>query len=150
MMDSWLFLPLGVKCNEYLFNADSIPYGDLYLKTLLMQRYANSIFIAEGDGLDWIVTIREKTSDILRSYFNNTKQNRDERLPETERSEKGRLLETAAKLIKSDIMTNVPPVNEYPTTDTLKLQNALDYIPKSLHIMLKALFVGNETNWENC
>ena len=42
-------------------------------------------------------------------------------------------------------MTNVPPVNEYPTTDTLKLQNALDYIPKSLHIVLKALFVGNET-----
>ena len=51
------------------------------------------------------------------------------------------MLETAAKLIKSDIMTNVPPVNEYPTTDILKLQNALDYIPKSLHIVLKALFV---------
>ena len=42
-------------------------------------------------------------------------------------------------------MTNVPPVNENPTTDTLKLQNALDYIPKSLPIVLKALFVGNET-----
>ena len=42
-------------------------------------------------------------------------------------------------------MTNVPPVNEYPTTDTLELQNALDYIPKSLDIVLKALFVGNET-----
>jgi hypothetical protein len=43
---------LRCKMQEYLSNADSIPYGNQYLKTLLMQRYANSIFIAEGDGLD--------------------------------------------------------------------------------------------------
>ena len=43
---------LRCKMQEYLSNADSIPYGNQYLKTLLMQRYENSIFIAEGDGLD--------------------------------------------------------------------------------------------------
>ena len=68
---------LRCKMQEYLSNADSIPYGNQYLKTLPMQRYANSIFIAEGDGLDCIVTIREKTSDILRSTLKQKSLRRD-------------------------------------------------------------------------
>ena len=119
--------------------ADSIPYGNQYLKTLLMRRYTDGIFIAERDGSDCIVTLKEKTSEILRSYFNSRTQTGDEE------SEKRRLLETAAKLIKSDIKNIVPHVNEYPSTETLKLQNALDYVPESLRIVLNALFVGKET-----
>ena len=120
--------------------ADSLPYGNQYLKSQLKERYGNCIYIAEGEGLDDIVTMREKTSHILRSYFNSTKEKGDEE------SQKRAVLEAAARLIKSDIKTNVPTVkDQYPTTEERKLQAALDYIPESLRSVLTALFVGKDT-----
>ena len=98
--------------------ADSLPYGNQYLKSQLKERYGNCIYIAEGEGLDDIVTMREKTSHILRSYFNSTKEKG------AEESQKRAVLEAVA---------NVPTVkDQYPTTEELKLQAALDYIPESL------------------
>lgn len=56
------------------------------------------------------------------------------------------ILETAARLIKGDIKTNAPSINgQYPTTEPIKLPPALDYIPESRRIVLKALFVGSDT-----
>ena len=56
------------------------------------------------------------------------------------------IIETAAKLIKSDIKTNVPSVtNEYPSTETLKLDSALTYIPATLRTFLNSLFMGKDT-----
>ena len=131
---------LRCKMKEYLSMADSLPYGNQYLKSQLKERYGNCIYIAEGEGLDDIVTMREKTSHILRSYFNSTKEKGDEE------SQKRAVLEAAARLIKSDIKTNVPTVkDQYPTTEELKLQAALDYIPESLRSVLTALFVGKDT-----
>ena len=125
---------------EYLSMADSLPYGNQYLKSQLKERYGNCIYIAEGEGLDDIVTMREKTSHILRSYFNSAKEKGDEE------SQKRAVLEAAARLIKSDIKTNVPTVkDQYPTTEERKLKAALDYIPESLRSVLTALFVGKDT-----
>ncbi len=53
----------------FLSSPDSAPYGNYYLKTLLKNRYGDSIHFAEGEGLDDIVTMREQTSHILRSYY---------------------------------------------------------------------------------
>ena len=83
--------------------------------------------------------MREKTSHILRSYFNSTMHEADED------SQKRAILETAARLIKTDIKTNVPSVcNQYPTAETIQLQPTLDYIPESLRTVLQALFVGKD------
>jgi hypothetical protein len=86
--------------------------------------------------------MREKTSHILklRSYFKSAQNEGDEE------SQKKALLETAARLIKSDIKSSVSAVNDqYPTTEMLKLQSAVDYIPESLRVMLDSLFVGKES-----
>ena len=131
---------LSSKMKEYLSDGDLEPYGKQYLKAQLKELYGDCIYISEREGLDDIVTMREKTSDILRSYFDNTKQEGDEE------SQKRAILETAARLIKSDIKTNVISVtDEYPTTETIKLQPALDYIPRSLRTLLKSLFAGKDT-----
>ena len=130
---------LMFKMKEYMSNADSLPYGKQYLKGKLHERYGDCIYIAERDGSDDIVTMREKTSDILRSYYNTTNEEGNEE------SQKIKIIETAARLIKSDIKTNVSPVSDqYPTSDTVKLQAALDYIPESLRIVLKSLFSGSD------
>ncbi len=68
----------------------------------LKEQYGESIYIAEGEGLDDIVTMRENTSQILQSYFKCTNKDGDEE------SQKRAILETAARLIKSDIKINVP------------------------------------------
>ena len=111
-----------------------------YLKTKLQERYGNSVYISEGEALPDIVTMREQTSHILRSYFKNNPQEGDEA------SQKRAIIETAARLIKSDIKPTVPSLtDQYPNTEALKLDSALVYIPETLFNMLHYLFVGKNT-----
>ena len=131
---------LRSKMKEFLANDDCLPYGSQYLKTQLQKRYGESIYIAEGQGLHGIVTMREKTSEILRSHYLKTRHGDDEE------SQKREIIKTAARLIKSDIKNDVPSVNDhYPSTDALNLGPALMYLPETLRTLLSSLFVGKDT-----
>lgn len=82
--------------------------------------------MAEGEGLHDIVTFREKTSSILRDYFKMP--NKDD-----EEAQKRAIIETAAKLIKSDIKTHLMPImSEYPKATDLDLECTLEYVPPAL------------------
>ena len=70
---------LSGKMSEFLTDKDSLPYGNQYLKKKLQERYGESIYITEGEGLHDIVTMREKTSQILQSYFKCINQDGDGR-----------------------------------------------------------------------
>ena len=127
------------KMQEFLINEDTVSYGNQYLKERLKDRYKSAIHIAEGEGLHDIVTMREKTSHILRSYFKSTQKGDDEE------TQKMAIIKTAARLIKSDIKTNVPSTkDQYPSTNMLSLDSTLIYLPETLRIMLDSLFVGND------
>ena len=78
-------------------------HGNQYRKSKLIKHYGESIFIAESKGLHEIVTFREKTSSILRNYFSKHKMDKE--------SQKIAIIETAGKLIKSDIKSMIPPFN---------------------------------------
>ena len=117
---------LANNIKEYLQDDDSVAYGNQYLKSKLLEHYGKSIFIAEGEGLSHIVTFREKTSEILRNYFNTPKG-------DDEKTEKRAIIEAAAKLIKSDIKTIIAhSVEEYPKSNDVTLECALEYVPASL------------------
>ena len=130
---------LQAKMEEYLSCKDSLPYCRQWLKCKLQEYYGNAIHIAEGKGQQsCVVTMREKTSQILRSYFESDKGD--------EESQRRAIIETAARLIKSDIKTTIPSVTDhYPDSDTLKLDSALHYIPDTLRALLDTLFVGTDT-----
>jgi hypothetical protein len=97
---------LANKIEEYLHeSAECGAYGNQYLKCQLMKYYGDSIFVAEGDGLQDIVTFRERTGRILRGYFHLPKK-------EDEEAQKRDIIETAARLIKSDIKCMVTPVSD--------------------------------------
>ena len=82
--------------------------------------------------------MREKTSEILRSYFNT--QAKDEA------SQKQAIIETAARFIKSDIKSSVASVtNEYPSSTSLSIDSALLFLPDTLRTLLNCLFVSKET-----
>ena len=128
---------LAKKMTEYLVEGDSATYSNKWLKYKLEEKYGDSLFIAECEGLPNIVTFREKTRKILRDYF-SIQENDEE-------AQKRAIIETAAKLIKSDIKSMIPSsTDEYPKTSSLECQSALDYIPLSLRCLLENLFVGND------
>ena len=77
--------------------------------------------MAEGEWLHDIVTFREKTSSILRDYFKIP--NKDD-----EEAQKTAIIETAKKLIKSDIKTHIMPImSEYLKAIDLELECTLEY-----------------------
>ena len=92
---------LANKMKEYLCENDALGYGNYYLKQKLQEHYGNSVCFAQKDGLNDVVTMREKTSYILRSHFEA-----DEDIDEEARKMKN--IKTAARLLKSDIKTVVP------------------------------------------
>lgn len=129
---------LVCKMGHFLTEEGSVAYGSYYLKQKLKERYGDSIYIAEGEGLQDIVTMREQTGKILRTYFKNAKSGDEE-------NQKRAVIETAAKLIKGDIKRNIPSVgDQYPSSQSLQLGAALDYLPTSLRTMLSQLFVGTD------
>ena len=88
---------LVAKMGEYLRDSKSTAYGNQYLKEKLISRYGNSIFVTEGrSGVKNIVTFREKTCNILREYYNSPREGDEE-------AQTRAIIQTAAKLIKSDI-----------------------------------------------
>lgn len=128
---------LAKKMTEYLVEGDSATYSNKWLRYKLEEKYGDSLFIAECEGLPNIVTFREKTRIILRDYFSI--QEKDEE------AQKRAIIETAAKLIKSDIKSKIPSsTDEYPKTSSLECQSALDYLPLSLRCLLENLFVGKD------
>ena len=110
-----MILDLVAKMGEYLQDSKSTAYGNQCLKEKL-SRYGDSIFVTEGRcGVQNNVTFREKTCDIFREYYNSPREDDEE-------AQKRAILQTAAKLLKTDIKTAVAPLKDtYPTTAELKL-----------------------------
>ena len=76
------------KSEEYFEDPDCVPY----LKSKLFEHYGD-LFITESCGRQDIVTFREKTSKILRDYFNMPNKNDNE-------AQQRAIIEAAVKLKK--------------------------------------------------
>ena len=81
-----------LNTSAYFDHENSVPYAASYLKRNLQDHYNDSIFIAEKDGLSDLVTFRDQTSFILRSYCRN------ERREDDDETQQKLIIETAAKL----------------------------------------------------
>ena len=129
---------LSSKMKGYLENEESVAFDNYYLKRKLKEYYKNYISFAE-EGQSDIMTMKEKPQQILRSYFNQSKAVDAE-------SQKRAIIETAARLIKSDIKTYVPSITEsYPSVSELGLKPSLLFIPDSLRLLLHSLFIGDSS-----
>ena len=62
-----------------------------------------------------------------------------------------RVIETAASLIKDDIETVVQDKDIYPTSFSMStIEASAVFIPESLHLLLKTLFVGTDKEMKVC
>lgn len=88
-----------------------------------------------------MVTIkgRPTSRNVLHCFYSVPKHDNPEQ-------EKIRIIETAAKLIKSDIKCLSPQGATYPTAGDISTpEKCINFVPNSLHLLLKGLFVGKNT-----
>jgi hypothetical protein len=122
----------------FLQGTELSAYDRRYMKRQLLEHYGDNIVISGQNGKVDVITLRETAHQILRSYYAMPKESED--------AEKMWIIDTAARLIKSDIKSNLSGANDtYPSCEELELQRALQYLPLSLRMLLTKLFSGKDT-----
>ena len=83
-----------------------------------------------------VVAYRYNASFILNEFYNKPKDSNSH-------AEKLRVIETAAKLIHYDVrqVNQAKDVNPY-TGEMSSVEDAISFLPESLHTLLQCLFVG--------
>ena len=104
------------------------PFNNHYMKQNLLEKYGESVHTSDEEGSSRIVTMRETTAYILRKYHEQPD-------PRTEEEEKCRIISTAAKFIKADIISQIRTDNKY-------------YPPKDISTWLFELFSREFICWE--
>ena len=123
---------LVMLMDEQLKNNPHEAFSSKWMKYRLMEQLQNDIVISEINGISVIVTLRKKASHVLREFYDQQKSSDIE-------EEKRRIIVAVAKLIKSEIKEVNEESAHYPSTT--EIEHSSEYIPKSLSLLLKKLFV---------
>ena len=116
------------------------PYGFTHMKSCLMDYFGDNIIITEINGKPNVVTFRHTAASIINEFYSQPNSNDSD-------AEKMKIIQTAAKLLKSDIKCVQQMRESYPDASEMSSPNAsCEYLPDSLQILLQALFVGKETH----
>ena len=128
------------KMDEFLDGTDSESYGFTYMKDQLQKHFGDNITITEINGKLNVVTFRHKVSAILHDFYSQPKKSNNT-------AEKMRLIETAAKLIKSDVKSVEETKEVYPDSSTMtSTDEAMSFLPESLKLLLQKLAVGKDAD----
>ena len=116
-------------------------YSNTYMKKKIQEHFGDSILITEINGTPNIVTFKSKGHSILHKFY--TRINKQD--PE---AEKRSIIQTAAKLILSDINAMDISKDSYtPASSISSLEENMEYIPSSLRDFLQQIveFKDSET-----
>uniref|UniRef100_UPI00358F3F63 uncharacterized protein n=1 Tax=Myxine glutinosa TaxID=7769 RepID=UPI00358F3F63 len=115
-------------------------YSAVYMKKKLLEHFGNSIIVTEINGKPNVVTFRNTASSILQGFYQRPQK-------QDTNSEKMSLIETAAKLIKSDIKSMTTSKCAYPSPcDLSSVNDNISYVPETLQLLLKTLFSEKNPN----
>ena len=120
--------------------AEIEPYGFTYMKSSIQDHFGDSILITEINGKSNVVTFRYTADSIINEFYNQ---------PHSDDSyvEKLKIVQTAAKLLQSDIKRVEQQRDVYPDPCQMSsLNECLGYLPETLHMLLQYLFVGKNTD----
>ena len=100
------------------------------------EHFGNKIIQTEINGKPNVVTFRNKAREVLYDFYSQRDLD----------PEKGkiRIIETAAKLIKDYIKAVKTSHCNYPGIDELGSKESINFLPTSLRVQLKDLFVGKD------
>ena len=116
-----------------------LAYGYTHMKFKLKEHFGERIIETEINGKPNVLTFRSTAKEILQDFYAQRKVDVE--------SEKKRIIETAAKLIKDDIKSLAISYDVYPNSDSLKSEEEGNkFLPESLKVLLKVLFVGRNVD----
>ena len=128
---------LKSKMDDFLSPTEIPSYDTRWLKQKLTQHYGDNILLVGEIGKSCLITLRDKASSILREFHGKPKP--------VHKSEKTLSIETAAKLIFSDIKTHsFNPSNSYPRINDFSVENLELFLLNSLKTFMKKL-LPNDT-----
>ena len=126
------------KMAEYIGNNECDPYSFKHMKAELKKHFGDRIIITEINGIHNVVTFYSTAERILQEFHKTEIDS-----PEDEAQY---IIETACKLIRKDIRDIEQNRETYPSYGEMSsADNALDYLPQSLHTFLNGLCVGKDT-----
>ena len=134
-----MIVDLVKKMEQFLQQSESDSYIVTYMKKKLLDRYGDQIIVTEINGKSNVVTFRRTAASILHDFY-------DKQRMEHAESETMRIIDTAAKLIKSDIKSMVASYDSYLNKEHLSSADVLQFLPESLHRLLQLMFVGQDTD----
>ena len=124
--------------SEALDGTNEEPYSTVYMKTKLQEHFRDKIVITSIYGKSNVLTFRQTAASVIDEFYCNPR-------PKDTEEERYRIIETAAKLIKSEIKNIDVSSDVYPTSAVMsEVEEALKFIPDILKSFLELLFVGKD------
>eukprot|EP00794_Sanderia_malayensis_P021141 gene21141-23219_t len=128
---------LVLKMKEYMGEES---YSAKHMKKRILEHFRDEITITNINGRSDVVTFRTTAALILHQFHSLPKINDPE-------ADKAHIIKAAAKLIKNDIKLRETSKSHYPPIDDISsVDNNLDFVPCSLQILLKNIFVEEKPN----
>ena len=125
------------KMLEFLNDSSENVYSNRYMKDKVENYFGENVIITNVNGRPNVVTLRKTATSILNEFH---KQQRNDD-PE---AEKMNIVDSAAKLIKSDIKLVSTCSENYPTIKT-NVQSHIDFLPSTLKLFLEGVLAGKNT-----
>ena len=136
-LDAQLTLPdLVQKQMEYLEGAE--PYSVTHMKAMLIERYGTDISFSSVPGKPSIVTMHKSVSKILRRNYELFSDAACD-----EETRKNSIMESAARIIRSDILSMESDLSAYPPAADI-YENSVSFLPSSLRLFLEKLLAGED------
>ena len=117
-------------------------YSVKYVKTKLEEHFGNEVLITNVHGKADVVTFKTTAAAVLNKFYQAPNETNAE-------AEKLRIIESASKLIKSDIKLSAPPSRPsvyLAAGDISDLRQNLAFIPMSLRMLLGNTFSEKEAD----
>ena len=112
-----------------------------FMKKKVTEYFGDDVIITEIDGRPNVVTFRRTAASIMHKFYYLPKKQYAE-------SEKLRIIETAANLIKNDIKMMDTSKGIYPSPEDVgSVEKSLEFIAITLRLFLRKMFVekSNQT-----
>ena len=121
---------------EDLVDTGQDPYSAKYMQIKIKEHFGDRVLMTARGSKDCVVTLRDTASSALHAFHKQCKA-------ENAEDEKQSIVETAAKLIESDVKYMDIAHDFYPEIEYMESEKrALNYIPKSLQVLLRTMFAG--------
>ena len=121
---------------NHLKESSSHAFTAKWLKNRLIEHFKDEIVFTEINGKQNVVTFRSKARKILHDFYKSSKSDDDE-------TEKNRIIETAAHLLRNEIKESERSSLFYPSTADIESRTRCkEFLPSSLRLLLEKMFVA--------